>query len=728
MNYWISVFGGLEIRTGLKMQQQMELKDELKNREKQLYAAEEERDRALTELRTMKKMVEEEANKRLHEEQSMHEALEMHNSMTEMLSNAKEELESKERLIESLKLELKKSKELELKLAEKDISLNTSKEQLAIAKASEAHAVAFLSEREKQIQELEAEVEKGKQAETKMFDSLITQTEQLEETKILLGESKIEIKSLCQKVEKLEASSGKVSGDVNGSQNGLDNKTLVSFNSELQWAKDNLANAEKSEKLAWDKTRSLLLDMNFLKNELKLASEAEENSKKALDDLALALKEVATEANQVKEKLGLARAELEHSKGEEDRLSLILKSTEEKYKGLLDEARKETELYRNTAERLRAEAEETLHAWNGKETGLVDCIKRAEDERSEAQQENTRLAELLSEAEKKTFASKEENTKLRDILKQALNEANVAKEASGIAREENSQLKDILAEKEKTLNFLIQENENYRVNEDAALEHIKELKRLLYESSMMKESKKEVKEKMPLTKESRKDEKEKMPSAKELKTEEKDKTPTHSKEFKKEGKEKTPTHSKEFKKEDHKEKSHSKEFKKEDNKEKTLSSKELKKEDKVEAGHKLKAGNSVDKEEKDGNQLGNTLSLNLKELKIPYKHKDGNEDSESIDEALKGSIFDYTDTPNSEFNDHHHHRYNHHHQNKSSALTDDGEAIQSDESDNPDENHSDDHDMENERSSRKKKALIWRFGDLLKKRSIHTHRKEPSIE
>ncbi|KAF3439250.1 hypothetical protein FNV43_RR17526 [Rhamnella rubrinervis] len=701
------------------MQQQMELKEELKNMEDQLCAAEEERDQALTELGTKKKMAEEEANKRRREEKSMH------NSMKEMLSNAKEELKSKERLIESLKLELEKSKELELKLAEKDTSLNTLKEQLAIAKASEAHAVALLSEREKQIRELETEVEKGKQAEKKMFDSLITQTEQLEETKDLLGESKIEIESLCQKVEKLEHSSGKVSGDVNESQNGLDNKAFVNFNSELQWAKDNLANAEKSEKLAWDKTRSLLLEMNSLKNQLKSASEAEENSKKALDDLALALKEVATEANQVKEKLGLAQAELEHSKGEEDRLSLILKSTEEKYKGLLDDARKEAELYRNTAERLRAEAEETLHAWNGKETGLVDCIKRAEEERFEAQQETSRLGDLLSEAEKKTLASKEENTKLRDILKQALNEANVAKEASGIAREENSQLKDILAEKEKTLNVLIQENENYRVNEEAALEHVKELKRLLYETSMVKESKKEEKEKMPSTKESRKDEKEKMPSAKELKMEEKEKTPTHSKEFKKEEKEKTPTHSKESKKEDHKEKSHPKEFK-EDNKEKTPSSKELKKEDKVEAGHKLKASNSVDKEEKDGNQPGNTLILNLKELKIPNKHEDGDDDSENIDEALKGSIFDYTDTPNSEMNDHNH--PHHHHQNKSSALTDDGEVIHSDDSDNPDENHSDDHDMENERSSRKKKALIWRFGDLLKKRSTHAHRKEPSIE
>lgn len=618
------------------MHQQMgQFQDELKKMEDKLQATEEERDRAVAELRAMKKMADEEANKRKRE-----------NSTKEMLSEGKEELKTKEKIISSLKLQLQKSKEMELSFSEKDISLNTLKDQLAIAKSSESNAAALSSEREKQIHELEAELEKGKKAEAKMFDSLINQTEQLEETRVLLQESKTQIQSLLQKVEKLE-----------NSQNDRDD-------SELQLAKQNLSDAEIAEKLAWKKAKILVEEMHSMKSELKAANEAEENSKKALDDLALALKEVATEANQVKEKLGLAQAELDHSRGEEDRLSLILKSTEEKFKALLDEARKESELYKNTAERLRSEAEETLVAWNGKETGLVNCIKRAEEE-------SVRLQELLNEAEKQWIASKEENNKLRDILKQALNEANAAKIASGIAKEENSQLKDTLAEKDRNLNFLTQENENFRVNEVAALENIKELKRLLCEATAMKEDYNNYNNNNSNNDNNREEKLEK----------------PHLK--------------------DSKEKTHTKELKKEPDQK-----------------DKVKASNLVDKEEKEsgGYKLSKTISLNLSEA------------------LMKGSLFGYANKPSSEVIDHHHDN-GHLQRNKSTALACEEDTTEHDSdhdsdhenTNNPDENHSDhdhdhDHDAENERSNRKKKALIWRFGDLLKKKSTHGHRKEPSFE
>uniref|UniRef100_A0A5B7B4L1 WEB family protein n=1 Tax=Davidia involucrata TaxID=16924 RepID=A0A5B7B4L1_DAVIN len=90
-----------------------------------------------------------------------------------------------------------------------------------------------------------------------------------------------------------------------------------------------------------------------------------------------------------------------------------------------------------------------------------------------------------------TRKSREENHKLRDILKQALNEANVAKEAAGIARAENSQLKDCLTEKDEALDFLTRENERLRINEAAARENIKGLKRLLSPAALAKEFKTE---------------------------------------------------------------------------------------------------------------------------------------------------------------------------------------------------------------------------------------------
>lgn len=574
--------------------------------EEQLYATGRERDRALSELRAMKKMTEEEAKAKRHEESSTHKIAEMQtelNSVKVLLSHANEELNNKEKIIKSLKLELETAKGSALKL----------NEELAHVKSESA----------KRVHEMLEEIEKGKESGTKNFDSLIAQTKKLEQTQILLEESKLEIASLHQKVKTLESSKGQNGRHQNDLfEDGLVREVMESLKTELHLAKDNLAKAEEVGKLASLKTESLIYEMDSLKNELKLAIVAEENSKKALDDFALALKEVATEASQVKEELGLAKAELEHSRGEEERLQLILKSNEERYKRHLEEAMTEAERDKNTAERLRLEADETLLAWNDKETGLVDCIRKADEERSNAQQEISRLVDLLNEAENKIRVSKEENSKLRDILKQALSESNVAKETAEIAKAENSELKDRLAEKEESLNFISRENENYKLNEAAALENINELKRLLYGA----------------TEESKKVEKEK----------------TSSKE-----------------------------------------SKETK--------------------------VGKTWSFNLKDLKFLNKNEDEDENENvecEIDEALRGSIFDVVDSPVDP------ETVNHHRKNSSAFSNEDGEAvIQLEDLDNLDGAHFD--DLENDRSSRKKKALLRRFGDLLiRKRSLH--KKEPS--
>ncbi|KAJ6733596.1 MYOSIN HEAVY CHAIN-RELATED PROTEIN [Salix koriyanagi] len=330
---------------------------------------------------------------------------------------------------------------MEAKLLENDNSLENLKQEFTKVKSAEAHSLDLLSQSKKRIQELEAEVETGKESEMKLLDSFVAQTKQLEQTKLLLEESKLEITSLHTRVEGWE----KHGGDKISLQ-----KELESLRSELQLAR------QAGGKHSASKNKDRFEGMELLKHELKLATEAEENSKKAMDDLVLALSEVATEASHTREKLVLTQKELEHFKKEAEK---------------------------KTTERLRIEAEESLLAWNAKETGFVDCIKRAEDENCCALKENSKLLELLKTAENMNGISKQETQKVRDILKQALNEANVAKEAAGIARAENSQLKDVLAEKDIALVFITQENENLRINESAALEHIKELKKFLSEAS-----------------------------------------------------------------------------------------------------------------------------------------------------------------------------------------------------------------------------------------------------
>ncbi|KAJ6305518.1 hypothetical protein OIU78_020956 [Salix suchowensis] len=351
-----------------------QVEGELRNLKQRLNVAERERDRARDELKEMKKVADE-SNASLKEAMSNGKVADIFvelNSVVESLSKSNQELKAKEMAITSLKAEVGKLREVEAKLLEKDQSVEKLNREL-------------------------------------------TQTKQLEQTKILLEESKLEITSLRKQARDLEKHDG-------------------------------------------DKTKSLLEEIELLKRELKLATEAEENSKKAMDDLAMALTEVAAESTQTREKLELTQEELERFKKEAGILQENINSLEDK-------------------------AEESLLAWNAKETGFVDCIKIAEEEKSYACEENSKLLELLGTAENMNKIAKQENQKVRDILKQALNEANVAKEAAGIARDENSQLKDVLAEKDNALVFITQENENLRINEAANLEEIKELKKFLSEAS-----------------------------------------------------------------------------------------------------------------------------------------------------------------------------------------------------------------------------------------------------
>ncbi|KAG2711951.1 hypothetical protein I3760_04G102300 [Carya illinoinensis] len=603
----------------MQQQQMGYLEEEMKKSQAQLSVTEKERDRALDELKEMK-MLALEANMRLSEALSTTKVEEIKmelSSVQDSLSIASQELEIKEKNIESLKIELAKAKGLEKKLAQRDASLARLKMELNNLTRSEASARALLPESRKRILELEAEVEKEKDSDRKTFDSLVAQTKQLEQTKILLEESKLEIVSLHESLKILEGSSGQ---SVPNSQSCKDDDLA------LQKTFESLGHGQESEKTASLKGKgtTLMEEMDLLKNELKLATEAEENGKKAMDDLALALKEVAAEANQVKEKLGVTQAELEYTKEEAGNLKMMLKSKEEKYEKLLGVTRKEADRYRNNAERLRLEAEDSLLAWNGKETGFVDCIKRAEEERFAAQEESRRLLELLTAAENKAMASKEETQKLRDILKQALNEANVAKAAAGIARDENSQLKDSLAEKEDALDFLTRENENLRITHATAFDDIKELKRLLSETLTTKEVKEDK--------------------------------------------------SKCSKEEEHKE-----------------------------TGRKLKTQNSRDKEHYNGTVMCTAFGFSLKDLKPPSKHKDHVEGDLENDESLGGSIFDTIDhSPDST---------SHNSKKPSPVFQDDGETV------HLDETHFDDSD--NDRNLRKKRALLRRFGDLVRRRSLH---------
>ncbi|CAH9105975.1 unnamed protein product [Cuscuta europaea] len=354
-----------------------QLEEEIKVLREQLGCLEAERDRALDELREMKQMVNET------------------NYLREILYSTQKELHDKSLNIENLRAELDKA------AVEREVAEENLREAVSNAEASAERSRQMLSDLTSRIKELEEELENKKSSESK--------------TLISLEHAKLEVESLNEKIKLIEESGPP--------------KVII----------------EECENVASLTIKSLRQEVASLKSELKSATEAEEKSKKAMDGLALALKEVAGEAIEAKEdvklKLSATQLELDQVKRENTKLKERMKRKEERYQREVEEAKKEMEVHKNTVERLRLEAEETLLAWNGKEVGFVSCIKRAEEERDDAHRESVRL---------------------RDLLRQAISEANAAKAASNIAIDENSKLKDALADKEGALLLLIRENERLK--------------------------------------------------------------------------------------------------------------------------------------------------------------------------------------------------------------------------------------------------------------------------
>ncbi|XP_062186232.1 putative WEB family protein At1g65010, chloroplastic isoform X2 [Phragmites australis] len=282
------------------------------------------------------------------------------------------------------------------------------------------------------VQLLEREVEKSKESERKMLESLIYQTKQLEQTKISLEEAKLEIATLQQANKGLEAA---VAATRRGGMEQRSVKDLV------------FGGADE--------------EIRVLRSELRTAMQGEERSRKALDDLSVALSDVTMEAKQVKIWLSEAQSELEAANAEAERLGVELTAAKARLRAVSDEH-----------DRCRLEAEESAAAWGDKERVFLECVRASEEEVNRGRQENTKLVESQR-------VIRDENARLRDILKQAVAEANVVKESLELARGENARLNDVVAEKDSALQSLRQEYECIKVSEAAAQGSLKELNSLL---------------------------------------------------------------------------------------------------------------------------------------------------------------------------------------------------------------------------------------------------------
>ncbi|CDY68288.1 BnaAnng26740D [Brassica napus] len=531
-----------------------------------------------------------------------------------------------------------------------DINTELSKMKASSLESDVVSLKAALSEKDALLKNLQTEVERSKETEKKLLSSLEDQSRELEE-------SKAEIASLKERID----------GSFHSQDSSEDDSSVQ--DSDIESLKIEMAQAHDAAEASSLKVSDLLEEIKAVKNELKEATEAEMTSKKAMDDLALALKEVATDASQAKEKLAAVETELTAAR-------IDSKEWKEKH----EEVKKEAELLKNTSERLRIEAEESLTAWNGKESVFVSIIKRGEDEKSSLLDENNRLLNLGKKA-------KDENQKVRDILKQAISEANVAKEAAGIARAENSNLKDALLDKEEELGDAMREIERVKVSESVANENVKKLKKVLseFEVAMEEERHRSLSRQDSLQKEV------------EVRVE--DQKEEEKKEKKREKKEKKREHNRQ----DH-----------------------------------------IDKK-----MIGKTCSFSLMKLAHAHNHHHHHKHKESVEEEtakgqgdtshhtddsgegnspssdsylFKGSIFDVAETPHAGGAQTHHKR------RSSCTFLEEVETI------NPEDLESLEEGELNDKgavaAARKKKAFIRRFGDLLVRRKSlsFSHKKESSTD
>ncbi|KAJ3702606.1 hypothetical protein LUZ61_006311 [Rhynchospora tenuis] len=226
-----------------------------------------------------------------------------------------------------------------------------------------------------QLEILEQELEKAKDSETKLLESLTSQTKQLEQTKICLEEAKLEIQSLNETLRVLETT-----------------------------------------------------PIGTLNNRVKLSVQAEEKSKKALDGLAVALQEVTNESILAQKRLKATLFELEETEKENAKLKFILAQKEKDLSIALEEC-----------DRLKVEADESSLLWREKENGFLQCVSLCEAEMVAIKKENEKLIasekgarqevynlrDIIKHMINETSIAKEsrditlkENSELKDLLKE----------------------------------------------------------------------------------------------------------------------------------------------------------------------------------------------------------------------------------------------------------------------------------------------------------------------
>lgn len=267
--------------------------------------------------------------------------------------------------ITELQEEVKREREEKAKAIEE---LAETKKKLTLSLSTPPPITVSLKDSMDQVEIWEREIERAKDSERNMLESLIFQTKQLEQTKISLEEAKLEIRNLRNKEEEVE----------------------------------------------------------MLKTRVRFAIESEEKSKKAMDDMATALNDVSAEARQVKSWLSETESELQRTKSELESATISLKKTEDLLK--LESEQTERLTFEKDESAIAWSEREKLFVSCMKESeleinkGKQENLKLIESQRV-IREENARMREMLKQAVNEAATLKEtleterdENLRLKESI------------------------------------------------------------------------------------------------------------------------------------------------------------------------------------------------------------------------------------------------------------------------------------------------------------------------
>eukprot|EP00268_Persea_americana_P047777 TRINITY_DN50059_c0_g1_i1.p1 TRINITY_DN50059_c0_g1~~TRINITY_DN50059_c0_g1_i1.p1 ORF type:complete len:666 (-),score=209.09 TRINITY_DN50059_c0_g1_i1:133-2130(-) len=271
---------------------------------------------------------------------------------------------------------VEKGKDTEVQLPEKEALIKNLRPEISDAKDFEMPPANLLSESRKRIELLELELEQSKVSEEKTFELLVSQTEQLEKSKVSREEAKFKIASLRENIRNLEAAVG---------------QGIRDFILHVNHGKHSVE-CNPSSLLLEESTRLELQDANMEVEDLKIMLKRIQKKFQALLD------EVKREVDRAQQATERWRLEVEESQeawnGKEAGFVQCMKISEEE----MDDAKEENFM-------------------------LIESLKKADEIAKKASDESARLRDLLRQAVNEATLAREsaeiariENSQLKDNL------------------------------------------------------------------------------------------------------------------------------------------------------------------------------------------------------------------------------------------------------------------------------------------------------------------------